>query len=93
MSKAYIRDNGKVRMCASNVAKMNLFEVVYYSTSLKAFGGGLTEALRNLAASVGTILAIPFLPILIFWFAYKRRQRDRKLVKSERSATEVKHDN
>jgi len=30
MSKEYIRDNGRVRMCASNVAKMNLFEGMYY---------------------------------------------------------------
>lgn len=28
----YIRDDGKVRECAVNIAKMNILEYIYYST-------------------------------------------------------------
>lgn len=27
----YIKDEGKVRYCASNISKMNVFECIYYS--------------------------------------------------------------
>lgn len=30
MSKNFIFDNGKVRNCCSNIAKMNVFEYIYY---------------------------------------------------------------
>ena len=30
MTKNYIKDNGRVRLCASNVAQMNLLEAMYY---------------------------------------------------------------
>jgi len=30
MTKEYIRDHGRVRLCTSNIAKMNLFESMYY---------------------------------------------------------------
>lgn len=30
MSKDFIRDDGKVRRCSSNIAKMNMLEFIYY---------------------------------------------------------------
>ena len=30
MKKEYIRDDGRVRLCASNIAKMNILESMYY---------------------------------------------------------------
>jgi len=30
MTKEYIRDHGRVQLCTSNIAKMNLFESMYY---------------------------------------------------------------
>ena len=30
MTKEYIRDDGRVRLCASNIARMNIFESMYY---------------------------------------------------------------
>ena len=30
MKKEYIRDNEKVRLCSSNIAKMNILEGMYY---------------------------------------------------------------
>ena len=30
MPKEYLRDDGRVRLCTRNVAKMNLFESIYY---------------------------------------------------------------
>lgn len=30
MSKDFIRDNGKVKRCSTNIAKMNMLEFIYY---------------------------------------------------------------
>jgi hypothetical protein len=47
MKKEFIRDGGKVRRCVSNIAKMNVFELIYYRRDM---------LWRSIVESVGTFV-------------------------------------
>lgn len=73
--KDFIVDDGVIRSCLSNLAKMNLTEYMYckhrYWDGLYNWGGfkdaliGMWEGLQCLAIILITILTIPLSPIII----------------------------
>lgn len=61
--KNYIRDNNKVRLCDSNIAKMNIFEVMYY------YRYTMIEDILSLISKIKELI-IPILILLLFPISY-----------------------
>ena len=69
MSKEYIKDDGKVRKCASNLAKMNMLEWVYHYfkdwNGLSEIKYHFIEDVKNLCIHVIDLLLVVFFPIIV----------------------------
>lgn len=69
MSKEYIKDNGKVRKCASNLVKMNILEWVYYYfkdwNGLDEIKYHLITDVQKLCIHMIDLLVVVFFPIIV----------------------------
>ena len=63
--KTFIRDEGKVTNCISNIAHMNPFEYVYYNIKYWHFYGRVLDATKELFVELAT--AIGHLLVWIFY--------------------------
>ena len=77
--KDYIRDNGHVRLCASNVAKMNLLESMYYHRLV--MWANIVDAINDLRKhlyiiiNVLIIFTLPVIyPIMAWWEIHKAKK-------------------
>ena len=77
--KEYIRDNGRVRLCSSNVAKMNLLESMYYHWSIT--WANIVDAINDLIRhwyiiiNVLIIFTLPVTyPIMAWWKIHKAKR-------------------
>lgn len=88
--KEYIRDDGKVRNCDSNIAKMNVFEYMYYMrhTLKDNIVSTIQEFLDNWHILVNMLLIIA-LPIYYPIMAIEHIRSAKKSVK-EYDAEKVK---
>lgn len=82
MTKDYIKDDGKVRLCTSNIAKMNVFESMYYHRlrMLDDIIDGL-KALYNCWVVIINIFIIISLPItypMMAWWKIKLARKEMK---------------
>lgn len=77
--KDYIRDNGKVRMCASNVAQMNIFEIIYYKIA-KDFVSDAKTCLTELIPLTFGLLFIMLFPISMPIVAYIKIRRAKRFM-------------
>jgi Na+-transporting methylmalonyl-CoA/oxaloacetate decarboxylase gamma subunit len=73
--KEFIRDDGKVRECASNIAKMNILEYMWYQKAiiprvLKESIENLIEGMSLVMAGLITLFLIIILPISYSITAY-----------------------
>ena len=75
----YIKDKGIVRLCDSNVAKMNIFEVMYYYRRfvIKDF----IELISEIKEIIIPILFFSLLPIVYPIMAMKRISQAKKEVR------------
>lgn len=76
MKKDFIMDGDKVRNCPSNVAKMNLWEVIKYTEI--GIDVDWKEYFIALLSAIVIPLYVIFSPICIPVRAYLKRRRDRK---------------
>jgi len=81
--KEYIRDDGKVRECTSNIAKMNIFEYMFYRKAiilrtLRDSLQNLFEGLHLVVYGVINLLIILTLPISYPLAAYMNIRRAKK---------------
>lgn len=87
MEKEFILDGKKVRDCHINIAKMNVFEYVYYSFKdwdiMKRFCYVFMDAAKEFfnAALVffGNILSLVFFPIVFLIFAQREINVSKKI--------------
>lgn len=85
--KEYIRDNGKIRHCDSNVAKMNVFEY-WWNVDRTDLGKDILKGLREGIKMFGegfllllqSILAIPLYPVFEIIRAFIAIRRSKKEV-------------
>ena len=74
--KDYMKDNGKVRICTSNVAKMNIFEWMWYNRfRLKK---AIRETLDNCVHTTLNTSILIFLPMTYPIIAYFRIKNAKK---------------
>lgn len=82
--KNYIRDNGKVRNCPANLAKMNVFEYIYYY-KFKNIISNIFWSFKNypfdIRLYIGLILLIAFFPLNLFIISYFEIRENKKFVK------------
>jgi hypothetical protein len=84
MKKDFIRDNGDVRLCVSNVAKMNIFEYAYYARkralyNLKSVISDLKEGMVLVLFSlinIGLIAAFPITFLISAWYEIRAARRE-----------------
>ncbi len=89
MTEDYIKDNGKVRLCTSNVAKMNLFESMYYHRfrMLKNIVDAINE-LKDSWHVIVNIFIVFILPIaypIMAWWEIKRARKEMKRHEADES--------
>ena len=84
--KEFIRDDGVIRNCDSNYAKMNVFEYMYYQKFfLKDFYYGLLECLdliwdgiKAFGGIIISIIGFIFFPITFLVVSYFRIKHSKK---------------
>ena len=81
--KNYIRDDGKMRLCSSNIAKMNIFEWMWYSDRLKSTLiyslEQLKEGLILLGSgiiNIASIIAFPVIYPVVAYFEIRRAKKE-----------------
>ena len=87
--KKFIYDDGKVRRCTSNIAKMNVFEWIYFY--IKDWGCfrdiwyffnemlfKLIDGFKNIGLFVINIIMLIFLPVTLFVAGYLEIKKARK---------------
>lgn len=75
MKKEYVKDNGKVRNCPDNVAKMSVFEYVRY------FGFDYSINFKQIALAFITLLSLllmPLYPVIVLFQIRKHITNTRK---------------
>ena len=80
MNKEFIRDNDKVRCCRSNIAKMNVFEYIYYELfhweffqdAFYCLSKSFKEFIKNGGVFFYNLVFILFSPITIIIMAFVR---------------------
>lgn len=88
MKKEYIRDEGKVRGCSSNIAKMNLFECIYHEVftwhffkyAFAGIGEELKEGIVNMWYGLSNIVLLMLFPFTLTIKAVCDIKRARKEV-------------
>lgn len=78
MAKEYIKDNGKIRNCDSNISKMNIFEYIWFIiTAQHFFKYNILETLEeykkgfiNLGIGILNTILIIIFPITLIFIAY-----------------------
>ena len=73
MKKDFIRDNGKIRQCDSNLSKMNVFEHIYFNVFYWGYFRhvssyvleSLKEVLENLFYLLYNLTVLIFTPITL----------------------------
>ena len=86
--KEFIRDNGKVRECTSNIAKMNILEWIYYRWGMiyRNTVESITTGLEGIAMVLFMILNIIILilfPITLpvaAWLQIRAAKKEMKLL-------------
>ncbi len=86
----YIKDNGRVRLCPSNIAKMNIFESMYYHRfrmweNIVDVTGDLIENLY-LIRELFILLILPLAYPYMAWWEVRKAQKvmiNREVVRSE----------
>jgi len=82
----FIRDNGKIRNCPSNVAKMTLLEVIMHAFSPKSLLIGYIEAFKTAAESIAAIVITTTFPIWgVFWVINTRERARLEVDKCNKS--------
>ena len=76
--KDYIRDDGEVRLCDSNIAKMNVFELMYYHRHRTM--GDVIECAKEFLPALVNMATIIILPVVYPIFCYRRILSARKEV-------------
>lgn len=81
--KDFIRDDGKVRLCDSNFAKMNVFEFMWYKRSWFSEGVGFVleqgkEGTFLIFAAIVNFLCLVFSPIVFPIFAWLQIRNAKK---------------
>ena len=79
----YLRINGKVILCESNIAKMNIIELLYYTRHIMAEDiiNHFRKLLPDMIISFVVLLSIPIsFPIM----AYIRIKEAKEIVRQER---------
>ena len=93
MTKDFIRDDGKVRGCDSNIAKMNVFEMIYYRRELLFYNirdaaGTFAEGCGMVAfATLNFAILIMFpitLPIAAWWYIRQAKKEVARHLKDSR---------
>jgi len=82
MTKEYIQDHGRVRLCASNIAKMNLPESMYYHRF--RMWENIVDAINDLKEHwyiIINLLILVILPIVYPIMAWWEIQKARKEMK------------
>ena len=82
MTKDYIRDDGKVRLCTSNIAKMNIFESMYYHRyrmweNIVEFIDDLKESVY-LIRELFIIIILPIMYPIMAWWEIKKARKEVK---------------
>ena len=83
--KEFIRDNGKVRICSSNIAKMNIPEYMYYFRF--RLWNNIIDAIRELLESwniIVNMIIILLLPIYYPIMAYIHIKESKEEVTANR---------
>lgn len=76
----FIKDDGVVRNCTSNVAKMNIIEWVWYIRELDIVST-FKEYVVDIVVGIAALVAIVLLPILYPIIAYIRIKEAKKSMK------------
>lgn len=88
MKKEFIRDDDKVRRCVSNIAKMNVFELIYYRRdmlwrsiveSVGTFVEGCIMVLFSLI-NFAILIAFPITLPIVAWWQIRRAKKEMRLV-------------
>lgn len=81
-----------VRKCTENIAKMNIFEYIYfdfkYWSKHKSLLYVINESIKDIARGLFVVLQIPFIPIgLIFeaYLAIKRCKKEMEIFEREKN--------
>ena len=89
--KDFIRDGGKVRGCTSNIAKMNVFEWIYYRRntifnnvidSIKVFGEGVCMVVFSIV-NFAILIAFPVTLLIAAWWQIRKARKE--MIQSDKS--------
>jgi hypothetical protein len=91
MAKDYIRDDGRIRMCDSNLAKMNIFEGIYYNSKVYyeymcELPGVTKDALWYTFIFINNFMILISFPITLPIFAYFRIRNAKKEVQKNNNS-------
>ena len=77
--KNYIRDDNKVRLCVSNISKMNIFEGIYYYRFRLL--NNIIDVIKQCwecrwcIVNIFIIILLPIVyPLMIYWEIYKAKK-------------------
>jgi hypothetical protein len=96
-NKGFIKDNGQIRNCSSNIAKMNILELMYVKIFQWNFLGYTmyiyfecvkTAILNVIILLLNTVLLILF-PISFFVMCYLEIIKERKYIKQVNNTKKV----
>lgn len=88
--KDFIRDDGKVRLCTSNLAKMNVLEFMWYKKDWLSEGIGfvweqLQEGVPLIAAATVNFICLVLTPItypIAAWYQIRRAKKEVEVYKN-----------
>lgn len=86
MTKEYLKDNGRVRLCTSNIAKMNILESMWYHRfrmwgNIIDFIGDFKEN-WYLVQELIIIIILPFVyPFMAWWEIQKAKKEMKRCMK------------
>jgi len=85
MTKEYLRDQGRVRLCTSNVAKMNLFESMYYHRF--RVWNNIIDTINDLKEhwyiiiNLFIVVILPIVYPIMAWWEIQRARKEMERVK------------